>query len=132
MTIKEYFEKEQPISDAVIEESSFYKDIATIELKVSDAQYGIIKIAHVGENLWAFGYEIKINATAPVICKDCTTHAITRGYIQNLIYGMIQVLLLHLQKVQHTQKLEQVIKNGLIEAAAYYKRDAKSIGKITF
>lgn len=98
MTIKEYFEHEQPISDALVGETCFYKDIANIQIQATDVSYVAIKVAHIGENLWAFGYEIKQYATAPVICRDCTTHVTTKGYIENLMYGMLQVVLLRLKK----------------------------------
>lgn len=131
MTLKEYFETKQPISDALIEETFLYKDIARIDFQVNENKYGTIKIAHVGESLWAFGYEIKRNAVAPVINKDCTANAITKGNINNLVYGIIQVLLLHLRKVPHAKSLEEVIEDGLDEAANYCDRKLARTEKIT-
>lgn len=131
MTIKEYFGHEQPISDATIDDTCLYKDVTTIKIQATDTSYAAIKIAHIGENLWAFGYEIKQHSTAPVTCRDCTTHIITKGYIENLVYGMIQVLMLHLKKINHTKILESSILDAAQEAIKYYKHDAPSIGKIT-
>lgn len=131
MTLKEYFEKEQPISNATIEETCLYKDIATIEFKVDENKYGTIKIAHVDEDTWSLGYELKCNTKSPVICKDCTSHAITKGHINNLVYGMAKVLLLHLRQVQHSKTLEETIENGLDEAADYCDNNLSPVGKIT-
>lgn len=131
MTIKEYFEHKQPISDVTIDDTCLYKDIARIDIQATETGYAAIKVAHIGENLWAFGYEIKLNATAPVVCKDCTTHAVTKGYIENLIYGMSQVLLLHLYRMKCTKVFEKSILDAAQEAMGYYKHDAPSIGKIT-
>lgn len=131
MTIKEYLEHKQPISDVTIENTCLYKDIVTIKIQATDTSYAAIKVAHVGENLWAFGYEIQQYSTAPIICRDCTTHVITKGYIENLIYGMLQVLLLHLKKIKHTKILESSILDAAQDAIEYYKYDVPSIGKIT-
>lgn len=131
MTIKEYFEHEQPISDALVGETCFYKDIANIQIQATDVSYVAIKVAHIGENLWAFGYEIKQYATAPIICRDCTTHVTTKGYIENLMYGMLQVVLLRLKKIKHTQILENTILDAAQEVMSYYRHDTTPIGKIT-
>lgn len=132
MTIKEYFEQKQPISDTTIDGTCFYKDVATITIQPTSASYATIEIAHIGENLWAFGYKIKSNSTAPIICKDCTAHTITKGYIENLIYGMTQVLLLHLKGTDCTKSLKCSILEVAEEAMRYRKLNAPSIGKITF
>lgn len=131
MTIKEYFEQKQPISNTTIGDTCFYKDVATITIQPTSASYATIEIAHIGENLWAFGYKIKPNSIAPIICKDCTTHATTRGHIENLVYGMIQVLLLHLKRTDCTKSLKCSILEAAEEAMGYCKRNAPSIGKIT-
>lgn len=131
MTIKEYFEHEQPISDTTIDDTCLYKDIVTITIQPTNTSFATIEIAHIGENLWAFGYKIKPHSTAPIICKDCTTHAITKGHIENLIYGMIQVLLLHLKKINCIKSLESSTLDAAKEAIKYCKHDTPPIGKIT-
>ena len=131
MTIEKYFENEQPISDETIGDTCLYKNISTIKIQATNSNYAAIKIAHIGENLWAFGYEIQQYATAPIICRDCTTHIITKGYIENLIYGMIQVLLLHLKKINHTKMLEKAIYDAAEEAIKHYKHNVPPVGKIT-
>lgn len=131
MTIKEYLEYKQPISDATVDGTCLYKDIEVIKIKATPTSYTAIKIAHVGENLWSFGFEIQQYTDAPIICRDCTTHVITKGYIENLVYGMLQVILLHLKKIKRTKALEKSIYDAAQEAIQYYKHNAPSVGKIT-
>lgn len=131
MTIKEYFRKKQPINDEIIGDTCRYKKVSTIKIQLDDNRYAAIKIAHVGENLWALGYAMKPYSTRPVICRDCTTHAITKGYIENLIYGMMRVLILHLEKRRDTKTLIDAIRDVVPEALEHYKFDAAPVGKIT-
>ena len=131
MTIKEYFEREQPISAKTIGDTGLYQDIKTITFEVQENTYASIKIAHIGEDLWSFGYEIKRNAYWPIICKDCTTHSTVMGCISNLIFGMIQVLLYQLKGTAHTETLKAAIYDGAEEAMKYYKRGMRTTKKIT-
>lgn len=131
MTLEQYFNQEQPISDKTISDTCLYEDVVTIEFGEDNLAYGAIKIAHVGESLWALGYEIKPNATSKVICKDCTTNDITMGCINNLVYGMTTVLASHLRGSYTNNKLRKIISKGVKEASLYYDNNAKSMGKIT-
>ncbi len=131
MTLQEYFKKEQPISDKLIDETYLYKDIATIEFGNKSLEYAAIKIAHIGENLWSLGYTIKVNATAKIISKECTANDITKGCINNLIFGMTKMLASRIKSNYNNIKLKRLLTKSTNEAAAYYKNNIKPIGKIT-
>lgn len=131
MTLQEYFKQEQPISDRLIEDTALYADVATILFGDSDLGYGAIKIAHVGENLWALGYEIKACVNAKLIYKECTANDITKGCINNLVYGMTKVLSNHLKAKYNNLKLKKLLLKSTEEAAKYYVNNVKEIGKIT-
>lgn len=131
MTVKEYFEHKQPINAKTIGDTAFYQDISVITFEMNENSYASIKIAHVGEDLWSLGYEIKPFESHPVLCKDCTTHSITMGNINNFVYGMTQVILHKLKKLKHSKALETVIYDGVEEALAYRRKNLKPIGKIT-
>lgn len=131
MTIEQYFKSEQPISDKTIKDTCLYKDVKTIEFRVRDFQYAAIKIARIENDIWALGYEIQPCESMSIICKDCTTHALTKGHINSLIYGMTKVLLLHLPKTHCTKPLEEAINEGIKEAEKYYIKPSCPIGKIT-
>lgn len=131
MTIEQYFKKEQPINNATLKDTCLYKNVSVIDFTVTDEQYATIKIARIDKDIWALGYEIKPHESMPIISKDCTTHAVTKGCINNLVYGMTKVLLLHLKRVQCTMPLVQAIRNGMKEASEYCYKPIKPIGKIT-
>lgn len=131
MTINEYFKKEQPISDATLNGTRLYRDVEIINISTSGECFAAVKIAHVGENLWSLGYEIKKWPTAAVICKDCTTNILTKGYIENLVYGMICVILQHIGNTTCILDLKHALIEAAKEAAEYRKLDAPSVGKIT-
>lgn len=131
MTLQEYFKQEQPISNKLIEDTSLYADVATIKFGDNDLGYGAIKIAHVGESLWALGYEIKACANAKLIYKECTANDITKGCINNLVYGMTKVLSNHMKSKYNNLKLKKLILKSTEEAAKYYVNNVKEIGKIT-
>lgn len=131
MTINEYFKKEQPISDATLDNTCLYRDVEIINIPTDGGCYAAIKIAHIGENLWSLGYEIKKWPTAAIICRDCTTHVLTKGYIENLIYGMIQVIIQRIGETTCVLGLKHALIEAAKDAAKYRMLDAPSVGKIT-
>lgn len=120
MTINEYFTQKQPISTELVNEV-YYKDIQTITFGDND-RYAQIKIAHIGANTWAFGWEIKDGLHKPVISRDCTSRITTQGNIRKLVYGMTKVLQRQILSVRYpTSIIVNIISDAIQEASYYYK-----------
>lgn len=120
MTINEYFTQKQPISTELINEV-YYKDIQTITFGEND-RYAQIKIAHIGTNTWAFGWEIKDGLCKSIISRDCTSHITTQGNIRKLVYGMTKVLQRQIKNVRYpTNIILNIINDAIQETGYYYK-----------
>lgn len=131
MTLIEYFAQEQPVSTEIIN-GIYYKDIQEIVFGEDESRYAKIKVAHIGRNLWAFGWEIKDGEQKPVICRDCTPSVITKGKIDRLIYGMTKILQCRLKEVYHpTQLIMNLINEAIEEASAFCITDTPNNEKIT-
>ena len=122
MTINKYFAQQQPISTEV-ENEIFYKDIQTITFG-SRYYYAQIKIAHIGTNAWAFGWEIKDGRYKELIGRDCTSNITTQGDIRKLIFGMTKVLQRQVASMpHHTTCIVEIVEHAIVEAGNYYKPD---------
>lgn len=131
MTIKEYFSKEQPINNEVINEI-FYKNTQTIIFRESDKRYAQIEIAHIDTNTWAFGWEISDGANNRILKRDCTIRITTKGPIDKLVYGMTKVLQRQLNSLTFpTHSIAKLIDDAIDEASAYCKCEHADTGKIT-
>lgn len=132
MTINEYFSHEQPINDEVVDEV-YYAKTKTIKFGGNSSRYAKIEIAHIGENLWAFGWEIS-DGSIKYLKRHCTIHSTTKGNINKLIYGMTKVLRRQLENTKyHSQFTEKLIDKAIGEASAYCQCDKSGAdaGKIT-
>lgn len=131
MTFEEYFKKPQPIDDSLIDDALFYKSIVNIEYG-TEAHYLIIKIAHIGDNLWSFGWEIKDGAARPIEARECTPNIITKGQIEHLIYGMTKVVFNHVNNEMHTDTIKQVAHEAISKALFFScEVEKENVGKIT-
>lgn len=119
MTINEYFLQKQPINDDVVNEV-FYKDVQNITFACDSECYATIKIAHIGVNTWAFGWEIKDGARKPVVCRECTSNITTRGEIRKLVYGMTKVLQRQVMAMKYPTNILVNLVNDAVEEAGYY------------
>lgn len=127
MTISEYFLQKQPISDEAVDET-FYKNTQAITFANTTECYVAIKIAHTGGDTWAFGWEIRDGADAPVAYRDCTPNITTRGDIRKLVYGMTKVLQKKVAAMERpSARLVNLVHHAVVEAGSYYK--AHSNGK---
>lgn len=130
MTIIEYFAQEQPVSTEIINEI-YYKDIQEITFGDSE-RYATIKVAHIGKNLWAFGWEINDGAYKASAIRDCTPAIVTKGKIGNLIYGMTKVLQRRLREIESpTRAIKALIEEAIEEASCYYRPQKSNNEKIT-
>lgn len=131
MTIKEYFSKEQPINNEVVDEI-FYKNTQTINFNESGKRYAQIEIAHIDTNTWAFGWEISDGFNNRVLKRDCTTRITTKGPIDKLVYGMTKVLQRQLNLLTFpTRSIVKLIDEAIEEASTYCKCNHTDTGKIT-
>ena len=122
MTINNYFTQQQPISTEV-ENEIFYKDIQAITFG-SKYHYARIKIAHIGTNTWAFGWEIKDGRYKKLIGRDCTSNITTQGDIRKLVFGMTKVLQRQVASMPHpTTCIVAIVEQAIAEAGNYYKPD---------
>lgn len=119
MTLSEYFSSVQPISDEVVN-GVFYRNVRTITFEAEKGRHAQIIVAHVGENLWSFGWEIQDGWRKPCHRRDCTTSNVSKGNIGRLIYGMTKVLLMQSKKIiGPSMKITMAIMNATKEAAKY-------------
>lgn len=128
MTIQEYFAIEQPIDTTIIEEP-FYHVFREIVFRKDKDHYAIIKVAHIGEDLWAFGWEIKDGLTNPILGRDCTSNITTKGKIDQLLFGMTKVLLRHMKESYRPSQLMTNLIYQAGEEAVHYLTSEKSYNK---
>ena len=130
MTITEYFAQEQPVSTEIINEI-YYKDVQEIVFG-DETRYIKIKVVHVGENLWSFGWEIKDGDYNPIACHECSPRAITTGEIHLLVYGMTKVIQKHLDDILfHTRLIAQLVNEAIAEASLHCVFKTSYDNKIT-
>lgn len=118
MTIRQYYAMMQPINDET-NEIGEYKAVDSIDFKSEDGiTSASILIAHVGNKLYAFGWRIS-DFPLDNIGHVPTAHAITKGNIQKLIYGMTKVLQSKL-KPYNSIAIRKLLKEAEKEAEEFY------------
>lgn len=132
MTIEEYFKKQQPVSTAV-DKNNEYKNIR--ELVFGDKEtnfYASISIAHVGEDLWSFGYSIRNGSVEKTIYQPCSPVTTYKGNIRNLLCGVTKYMarLLGRTRWKHIVSIKEILNGAMSEAAKYKVKDNKDYGKI--
>lgn len=131
MTLQEYFLQNQPINDE-LENETYYKYTQSIIFDDNMGHYAQIKIAHIGDNLWAFGWQIADGESKRMAIRGCTPQVTTKGDIHKLIYGMTKVLQRQLNLIPcPTKKIRDLIDNAISEANAFYQPNNKIVQKIT-
>lgn len=136
MTLEEYFIKSEPqkVDDSTIQSKDdnvqIYSVYRTINFTIDNARYAKIFIAHPAPDIWALGFELRDGLAKPVIKRDCTSAAVTKGHIDKLVFGMTKVLERQLT-MWSSKAIRELIKNAERQAYPYYtSRNAKPI-KIT-
>lgn len=120
MTIDKYFTQQQPISTKVFNEIQ-YKNIQVITFGNKN-RYVQIKIAHIGVDTWAFGWEIKDGEYKAIVGRDCTSNITTRGDIKKLVFGMTKVLQRQVASMHSpTRSIVGLVENAIEKAGLYYQ-----------
>ena len=138
MTIKEYFENEQPVNDAVYEKDGIYTTVQTVTFKYEEQPdlYINIQVARADEDIWAFGWEVCDGAAERTYGRDCSSCVVTKGNIRVLMYGVTKAVLYIILKTKHSKAIRALAESAVGEAEKYCtaERTAKgntSVGKIT-
>lgn len=103
MTIDDYFFTEQPTDDTVSAEG-IYKNTVNIEFADGNGNKIIITVAHIGMNLWAFGWTIRSGGKKPLGSRICSPNVTTKGDISKLMYGMAKMLKQKITQLPVTNK----------------------------
>lgn len=128
MTIEEYYNTEQPIDDTELIDS-YEKQSVIIIGDLCEECYAIIAIAHPSEDCWAFGWELRDGNKMDL--KECSPNNITRGCGNNLLYGVIKLLISKTAKIKASVNLKTSLMDALQVANKHYVRGNNNTSKIT-
>lgn len=128
MTIEEYYNTKQPISDITLIDSYEEQSVIIIGDLLKEC-YVMIAIAHPDEDYWAFGWEIRDGDKTAF--KECSPNNITKGAGNNLLYGVIKLLINKITKIKASAKLKAYLTEALQIANKHYTKDNNNTSKIT-
>lgn len=127
MKLEQYLSNIPHINDSVNPETGEYSNTKQIEFGNSATPFWVtVKIAHVGNKEWAFGYEIHSGVHSPIV-KLCCVGEVVKGDIEHLLYGLAKAMMYQIDKQNwlHKQSILEVLSAAIRETKSFIKGKRK-------